>query len=358
MKTLRFILGDQLSRSISSLRNLNRKNDVVLMVEVQEEATYVRHHQQKIALVLSAMRHFARELRAEKIKVDYVELNAKGNTGSFTGELRRAVRRHKPDCVVVTEPGEWRVWEKMKSWAKEIGIPVEIRPDERFFCSCEEFEQWAGECERLRMESFYHHMRRKTGMLMRDGKPLGGKWNYDKENRKPLPDNIKIPELRRVSPDAATRAVMKLVKWRFADHFGELKRFGWAVTRKDAQSAMKHFIRHGLPHFGDYQDAMKTGEDFLFHSALSPYLNLGLLEPREVCKAALAALKKKKAPLNCVEGFIRQILGWREYVRGLYWLRMPAYARTNFLKARRPLPEFYWSGDTEMNCLRQAIQGT
>jgi deoxyribodipyrimidine photolyase-related protein len=237
-------------------------------------------------------------------------------------------------------------------------MTVEIREDNRFLCSRAEFADWAKGRKSLRMEYFYREMRRKTGWLMAGDKPEGGKWNFDVENRKALPRNIKVPRSRRFAPDATTRQVMKLVGQRFADHFGDLDSFGWAVTRHDALKALRHFITNCLPQFGDYQDAMQTGGDFLFHSVLSPYLNIGLLSPREVCEAALAAYDRCKAPLPAVEGFIRQILGWREYVRGLYWMQMPAYAKTNFLKASRPLPEFYWTGETEMKCLREAIEAT
>jgi deoxyribodipyrimidine photolyase-related protein len=191
---------------------------------------------------------------------------------------------------------------------------------------------------------------------MTGGKPQGGRWNYDAENRKALPGNITLPRSRRFAPDTLTREVLSLVRQRFADHFGELDSFGWAVTRKDALRALRHFITTCLPQFGDYQDAMKAGEDFLFHSVLSPYLNIGLLDPQEVCEAALAACQKGTAPLHAVEGFIRQILGWREYVRGIYRMHMPAYAQSNFLGASRALPEFYWTGETDVKCLRETIE--
>ena len=355
---LRLILGDQLSRSLSALGGIDRTRDVVLMVEVYDETTYVRHHKQKIILILSAMRHFAQSLRAEGMRVDYVRLDDEGNTGSFTGELKRALSRHSVDRIVVTEPGEWRVWKMMQSWERECGMPVEMREDDRFLCSREDFAQWAKGRKSLRMEFFYRQMRRKTGWLMKEDKPEGGQWNYDAENRKALPKNLTLPSRKGFAPDAVTCDVIQLVRERFADHFGDAEPFRWAVTRKGALAALRRFIANGLPQFGDYQDAMKSGEDFLFHAVLSPYLNIGLLEPREVCEAVLDAYQKGAAPLSAVEGFIRQVLGWREYVRGLYWQQMPAYAETNFLQADRPLPEFYWTGKTEMRCLRETIEAT
>ena len=358
MSALRLILGDQLSASIAALSDIDKQADRVLMVEVAEEATYVRHHKQKLALVFSAMRHFADELRKDGIQVDYVRLDSDGNTGSFSGEVKRALQRHRPDRLVVTEPGEWRVLEMTRNWERELGIPVEVRDDDRFLCSLAEFEQWAAGRKNLRMEFFYRTMRRKTGWLMDGDKPVGGQWNYDRQNRKPLPADMAYPKRLRFAPDEVTRAVMQLVQARFGNHFGSLESFGWATNRADARRALEHFIVECLPNFGDYQDAMKSGQDYLFHALLSPYLNIGLLDPREVCKAALRAFENGQAPLAAVEGFIRQILGWREFVRGFYWLQMPEYERGNFLGAERPLPEFFWTADTGMNCLRQTIETT
>ncbi|MBT8056774.1 MAG: cryptochrome/photolyase family protein [Gammaproteobacteria bacterium] len=358
MSTLHLILGDQLSRSISALQDIDPEHDVVLMAELADEALYVPHHKQKLVLIFSAMRHFAAELESEKIEVDYVSMEDKGNSGSFTGEVERALQRHGCERIVVTEPGEWRVMEMMQSWEERLEVPVDIRPDDRFLCSLSEFSEWAEGRKALRMEFFYREMRRKTGWLMDDRDPQGGRWNYDSENRKALPKKLSLPRRDRFEPNKTTREVMDMVQNRFSDHFGELDEFGWAVTREDALEALDHFITVCLPKFGDYQDAMKSGEDFLFHSLISPYLNIGLLLPREVCEAALASLGDEHAPLPAVEGFLRQILGWREFMRGLYWLLMPDYADSNFLEAKRPLPDFYWTGKTDMNCLSEAIGNT
>ncbi len=358
MAALRLIMGDQLSRSLSALADLDPDRDVVLMAEVEDELTYVKHHRQKIVLVLAAMRHFAKALTDDGVNVDYVRLNDEDNSGSFTGEIERALERHEVDEIIVTRPGEWRVWEMVRTWQEKFELPVEIRGDDRFFCSVAEFADWAEGRKALRMEYFYRQMRRKTGMLMHDGKPAGGKWNYDAENREALPDDIDLPRRRRFKPDQATREVIALIEKRCQDHVGALEPFGWAVTRADALTALEHFIEDCLPDFGAYQDAMKAGEDLLFHALISPYLNLGLLLPREVCEAALEAYERDAAPLAAVEGFVRQILGWREYVRGIYWTKMPEYAETNYLSAERDLPDFYWTGETELNCLREAIGGT
>ena len=209
------------------------------------------------------------------------------------------------------------------------------------------------------MELFYRDMRRRSGLLMRnDGEPEGDRWNYDADNRKPLPKGVPLPEPARFAPDAVTRDVLALVAARFADNFGALEPFWFAVTRAQALAALDHFVTTALPGFGDYQDAMRQGEDWLFHSALSQYLNCGLLRPREVCAAVERSWRDGHAPLNGAEGFIRQILGWREYVRGIYWLKMPGYAGLNALGNTRPLPWFYWTGATDLNCLHQALDQT
>ena len=358
MKNLRLVLGDQLCRDVSALEGLDAATDVVLMVEVREETTYVRHHRQKIVLILSAMRHFAAMLRNEGVAVDYVSLDAEQNTGSFSGELRRALARQPVDRVIATEPGEWRVLAMMRGWETGLGVPVEIREDTRFLCSHERFRRWAKGRKSLRMEFFYREMRRETGWLMRGQEPEGGRWNYDTENRKALPADLEAPRRRRFTPDALTREVIDLVREHCGDHFGDLDGFDWAVTRDDALAALGEFVAGSLPRFGDYQDAMRDGEDFLFHALLSPYLNIGLLTPREVCEAALEAWRGERVPLAAAEGFVRQILGWREFVRGLYWRLMPDYAESNFLDAQRPLPAFYWTGETRMRCVRATVEAT
>ncbi|MCU0837626.1 MAG: cryptochrome/photolyase family protein [Rhodospirillales bacterium] len=357
--TLRLVLGDQLSRRLSSLRDVDRDRDVVLMAEVAGECTYVPHHPKKIALVLSAMRHFAANLSRDGITVDYRRLDDDGNRGTLGEELCAAVARHRPQRVVVTEPGEWRLWSEMLGWQAAIGVPVDIRDDDRFLMSRRDFAAWAAGRRQLRMEFFYREMRRRTGLLMTaDGEPEGGQWNFDAENRKRLPAGVQPPAPLRMAPDAVTRDVLGLVRDRFANHFGDLEPFALAVTGQDAQDAFAHFVAHALPHFGDYQDAMAESHRTLFHSLISAQLNIGLLDPLDACRRVEAAFRAGRAPLNAAEGFIRQIIGWREYVRGIYWLKMPDYADSNALNASRPLPSFYWTVETDMNCLKHCIRQT
>ena len=352
------MLGDQLTPGLSSLRDL-APGDVVLLCEVQAECTYVPHHPKKIVLILAGMRHFAAELRSRGVEVDYVRLDDEGNTGGFKGEVLRAVARHDAGAVVVTEPGEYRLLADMRTWHEAAGVPVDIRADDRFLCSIREFRDYAAGKKTLRMEFFYRDMRRQHGLLLDpDGGPEGGAWNYDADNRKPLPKRVNLPEPHRFQPDGVTREVMALVEARFPSHFGSVRGFALPVTRADALAALDDFVALRLPQFGDWQDAMKTGEATLFHALVSTSLNLGLLTPLEICQRAEAAYRAGLVPLNSAEGFIRQILGWREFVRGVYWLKMPEYGTLNALGATRPLPWFYWSAETKMNCLSQAIGQT
>lgn len=357
-QNLVLVLGDQLTPLLSSLAAAERGRDVVLMVEVVEEATYVHHHKKKIAFLFSAMRHFAERLRREGWEVDYVRLDDPANRGSFTGELERAIVRHDPARVLVTEPGEWRVRAAMEDWPGRFGLPVDILEDDRFLCSRAAFADWAEGRKQLRMEFFYREMRRKSGLLMDDGEPEGGRWNFDAENRKPAKTDLFMPKPAHSEPDEITREVLDLVAERFPVHFGNLEPFWFAVTAEGAEAALAHFLEEALPSFGDYQDAMLADERFLYHSVLSLYINAGLLDPLEVCRRVEAEYRAGRAPLNAAEGFIRQIIGWREYVRGIYWLKMPDYVEQNFFEAGRPLPDFYWTAETEMACIRAAVTQT
>jgi deoxyribodipyrimidine photolyase-related protein len=360
-KKLILILGDQLSPGITSLAAADKHGSVVLMAEVMAEASYVRHHKKKIAFLFSAMRHFAEELRGAGWTVDYVRLTDPDNARSLSGEVLRAVERHGASALEVTEPGEFRVLAELQ--ALDQAIPVTIHADDRFIASHAEFESWAEGRKALRMEYFYRDMRRKTNLLMAkndngDDQPEGGQWNFDHDNRKAAERDLLMPQPLRFEPDAITKEVLALVEVRFADHFGTLTPFWFGATREQAEAAFAHFLKTALPRFGDYQDAMLVGEKFLYHSIVSLYLNCGLLDPLAMCRAVEAEYRAGRAPLNAAEGFIRQIIGWREYVRGIYWREGPDYVRRNSLNATRPLPDFYWTAETDMACLRAAIEQT
>jgi deoxyribodipyrimidine photolyase-related protein len=358
MATLIPVLGDQLSHSLSSLAGQDKNDCIVLMVEAGDETSYVPHHKAKIAYILSAMRHHAGELRVAGWTVDYVKLNDPDNSGCFTGELARAIERHSTSSIRVTEAGEWRVKAMIDSWPDCFDVPVAILPDDRFLASHAEFESWADGRKQLRMEFFYRDMRQKSGLLMDGDKPEGGQWNFDSENRKPAKRDLMIPKPLHFAPDKVTQDVLAMVEAGFSGNLGRTESFGFAVTRKDALAQQAYFLEHALPSFGDYQDAMLTGEPFLWHSILSPYINSGLLDPLELCREVEACYQAGKVPINAAEGFIRQIIGWREYVRGIYWLAGPDYADRNELSATRDLPSFYWTGATDMHCMSQAIGQT
>ncbi|APJ03663.1 cryptochrome/photolyase family protein [Silvanigrella aquatica] len=355
MKRLRFIFSDQLSETILSLRNIT-KDDTIFLCEVSEEATQVKHHPKKLAFLFASMRHFAAELKTQGYHVHYVKITDHDNTGSLSGEIKRAVRELKVQKIILTEPSEYRLKVLVEKLQKSLEIPIEVLRDNRFFCSKDEFKKWAHGKKHFRMEYFYREMRKKYQILIEpDGTPTGGKWNYDKENRKSPTEELTTPGRKSHKKSAILKEVLKSVGEKFSDHFGNLEPFHYAVTRKQALIELHDFITRLLPYYGDYQDAMKKGEVYLYHSLLSTYLNVGLLLPLEICKLAEEAYKKNKAPLNATEGFIRQILGWREYIRGIYWLKMPEYAELNYFEAKTPLPHFYWDAKTKMTCIAEAV---
>jgi deoxyribodipyrimidine photolyase-related protein len=347
------ILGDQLSPDIAALREADMARDVILLAEVADEANYVPHHPKKIAFLFAAMRKFAATLREEGWTVRYTRLDDPENAGSISGEILRACDEVNAEEGLATEPGEFRLIEALE----EMPVPVHIFPDDRFLCSHAEFDAWAEGRKELRMEYFYREMRRKTGLLMDGDKPEGGKWNYDHDNRKPPPGSIDGGPMQ-FAPDDTVEEVLDLVARRFGNNFGTLRPFWFATDTGQARTALAHFIKTALPHFGDFQDAMMVGERFLYHSIVSMYLNAGLLGWREICDAAEQAYCDGHAPLNAVEGFIRQIIGWREYMRGIYFREGPDYTRRNTLNHHRKLPGFYWDGETRMTCLSEAITQT
>jgi len=357
MTRLALLTGDQLTPALSSLASLQRGRDHVLMAELMSEAEYVPHHVKKIALVFSAMRHFAAELEETGHRVFYRHFDPASSVRSFTDAVAAHCAEYAIDEIVLTHPGEWRVLAEVRGLQERVGVPVRVLEDDRFVATPAEFADWAAGRKTLRMEFFYREMRRRTGLLMDGDQPAGGQWNFDAENRRKWRGEPPVAHPMRFSPDDVTREVLALVEAHF-DGFGELAGFDFPVTRAAARRGLAHFIRNALPWFGDFQDAMSDDEDYLFHSRLSAALNIGLLDPLEVCRAAERAWREERVPLNAAEGFIRQIIGWREFIRGVYWLKMPDYADENFFGNDRPLPGWYWSGETGMRCLAQAIRST
>ena len=350
------VLGDQLDRSSSAFDGFDPARDVVWMCEAREEATHVWCSQPRLALFRSAMRHFAARLREEGLPLWY-------RTGAPAGlgeALSETLAEHRAERIVLCEAGDWRVARILESAARAANVPLDVREDRHFFCSRREFERHAKGRKQLRMEHFYREQRRRHRILMDGDEPVGGRWNYDEDNRASVGRDGPgfLPPRLRFDPDAITQAVIEEVRRDHGDHPGELADFAWPVTREQAQQALADFVAHRLPGFGRHQDAMWEGEPWLLHSQLSAALNLKLLDPREVVAAAEAAYRAGRAPLASVEGFVRQVLGWREYVRGLYWLEMPRYAERNALGAQAELPAWYWTGDVPMQCLRDAIGQT
>ncbi len=348
------VLGDQLSENLSALKNANKDSDIVVMAEVADEATYVQHHPKKIALIFAAMRKFAARLRDDGWDVRYTELDDTDNCGSIPGELLRRADETGAKEVIATQCGEWRLINALE----DMPLKLTVHPDTRFVASLDEFNDWAEGRKSLRMEYFYREMRRKTGLLMEDGEPAGGKWNFDHDNRKPAPDAVDFNGPMEFTPDDTVEEVLDLVEARFGNSFGTLRPFWYATDQGQARRALSHFIKHALPKFGDFQDAMLDDNRFLYHSVISAYINIGLLDPLEVCQAAEQAWKDGDAPINAVEGFIRQIIGWREYVRGIYLREGPDYPRRNALNHQRKLPEFFWTADTKMRCVAKAVEQT
>lgn len=348
------VLGDQLSDQNPALKNAVPGKDTVLLAEVAEEANYVRHNRHKIALIFSAMRHFASRLEEAGFAVIYFRL-AEG-LPSLEAATARALAASGATSLSCCEPGEYRLKAAMARWPETLGVPVDILEDTRFLSSNAEFAAWADGRKQLRMEYFYREMRKRYGVLLEpDGKPAGDKWNYDSDNRKGWRAQEAIPARPDIDPDAVTAEVLGEVEAAFPHNPGDLSRFCYAVTPEGAQRQLDWFCQHALPLFGTYQDGMAEESPWLFHSLISMYLNIGLLEPLPVCQQVESAWREGQCSLAAAEGFIRQILGWREYVRGVYWLMMPDYKTRNTLGAELPLPAFFWDAQTDMRCLSQAL---
>ena len=360
LRHLIVVLGDQLDLDAAGFDGFDADQDAVWMAEVAEESTQVWSSKPRTALFLSAMRHFALALQGAGRTLHYTRLDAPDNAGSLQAQLRSDMQRLQPAALVMTAPGDWRVLQAIKAVAVAGKLPLDVREDRHFFCSVRDFAAHAKGRKSLRMAHFYSEQRKRHGVLMDGGVPVGGQWSFDADNREAFgaagPGDV--PPRSRFAPDAVTQAVIALVHTRFAEHPGRLESFGWPITRAQALQSLQAFITERLPLFGRYQDAMWPGDPWLYHAHLAAALNLKLLNPREVVAQAQAAYLAGRAPLASVEGFIRQILGWREYVRGVYWTQMPGYLERNALGANENLPAWYWSGATDMACLRDALAQT
>ncbi len=351
------ILGDQLDPNNAALQSFDPDTDEIILIESRHEAKHVWSHKARIVIFLSAMRHFAQKLKALKYPVVYVEQSPK----SLIDTLREHILTRNIKSICCVEPGEWRLRSELEKLATELKVDLEIKADTHFYCSPSEFAEWAEGRKEFRLEYFYRLMRKKHSILIdEEGNPIGGQWNFDQDNRKPYPKKGPglIDEPLFFEPDSITQEVIELVNEGYSDHPGELTEFKWPVCREDALRALDYFVEYRLRNFGTFQDAMWTNTPFGWHSILSSALNLKLLNPREVIDAVIHAWQKYELPLSDVEGFIRQILGWREFVRGMYYLDMPKMATDNYYEHQRPLPKWYWTGQTQMSCMRDAIGQT
>ncbi len=346
------VLGDQLTLGKGALKDVRADRDTIIMAEVAEEASYVRHNRHKIALIFSAMRHFRDELRQQGFTVIYFQYEE--GVASLLDAVRTGLAACSVDVVRCCEPGEWRLSAELRRW--RLPVPMQLVADDRFLATHGEFAEWAQGRKQLRMEYFYREMRRRHRVLLdASGEPVGGRWNYDRENRSGWRGGHEIPSRPELAPDAITRDVIDLVDRAFPDNPGDLSRFNLAVTSAGAVEQLEFFIAHCLDRFGRYQDALAEESRWLYHSLLSMYVNIGLLDPLDTCRRVETAWREGKCSLAAAEGFIRQVLGWREYVRGIYWLHMPQYGELNGLDATTALPDWFWTANVDLRCLQRAI---
>jgi deoxyribodipyrimidine photolyase-related protein len=358
MMKLFMVLGDQLNLDSPVFELIDKRTDKVWMAEVEHEANKVWSHKARICVFISAMRHFRLLLSNNDYRVEYHELDDRHT--SFSERLSHSIKQHNPEEVILVKPGEYDVMQEITSTVESHNRKVTYLEDPHFLCDSAMFDQWYDSVKQPRQESFYRFMRKNRDVLMQDGQPLGEQWNFDKENRKKFnkqgPGNL--PKWPAFSPDKITRQVINIVNRRFKTHPGSLDQFDWPVTRDDALALLEDFIDYRLPTFGPYQDAMWSDEPFLYHSGLSLALNLKLLNPAEVLEKVIKSFHTQKLPLASVEGFVRQVLGWREYIHGLYWKLMPEYRANNYLNANYDLPDFFWTAKTDMNCIKQVVKQT
>lgn len=345
-----WVLGDQLWVGQAALQSCGAQSSQtpVILIESLHHVRQRPYHQQKLVLVWSAMRHFAEALRQAGWPVSYAQAE------DFRTPLAAWVKAAGITELRVMQPNDRPFTQLIQS----LDLPCEVTlvPNNHFLWSEAEFRQWARGRKRLLLEDFYREGRRRFDVLMIGDQPAGGRWNFDRENRKPPKQGLVTPPAQWFEPDAITQTVIRQVKELEIPTYGQIEPFGWAVTRSQALQVLAHFIQVRLPAFGPYQDAMVTGEETLWHALLSPYLNLGLLHPLEVVQAAERAYYDRHLELSSVEGFIRQVMGWREYMRGVYASMDTDYPERNWFNHTRPLPAFFWDAQqTEMNCLRQSL---
>lgn len=356
---VRLVLGDQLYPQHSWFTTVEDNVTYVLM-EVRSETDYVPHHIQKVAAIFHAMRSFTSELQRCGHRVRYFRIGDGDNVGTIAGNLKVVLSETEADSVEVQEPDEWRLDVVFRTLSDQLDVPVRIVSSEHYLTTRTEVSEHFAGRRQWRMESFYRYMRQKHNILMEGDLPVGGEWNYDADNRKKWKGNPPVPPLTMLSVDVSE--IVNEVRSAGILTVGEIdeKNLIWPTTPEAAEQRLQYFATNILPFFGPYQDAISSTERTLFHSLLSFALNVKILHPWKVISVCLDAWKADpdRYSLASVEGFVRQIIGWREYVRGVYWAHMPEYAEKNFFNHHRPLPVWYWTGQTNMNCLRTAITST
>lgn len=355
MTTLRLILGDQLNPQHSWFDG--RRDDVIyVLMEVRQETDYVRHHAQKILAVFAAMRAFSAHLQAAGHRVHYIAIDDEANRQTLPANLDALLSRYRAKAFEYQAPDEWRLDAQLAHYAGQLAVEARMVDSEHFYTARDEVGRLFARRRQWRMEHFYRHMRVRHRVLVdADDAPVGGRWNYDSDNRKSWPGVPPEPDDTRTRHDHS--ALWQSIVAAGVKSFGspEAGRLPWPLDRSEALAQLDAFVAHALPHFGDFQDAMSHRASRLFHSLLSFALNTKMLGPREVVARTEAAWRDGQVPLAAAEGFIRQILGWREYVRGIYWAKMPDYARLDFFAHDRPLPSWFWNGRTRMRCLAHAL---
>jgi len=356
MKKLRLILGDQLNIKHSWFKDID--SDVTfLMMEIRQETDYVKHHIQKIIAFFLAMRSFAKILEQEGHRVIYLHLDNPSNKQSLDKNIEWIVSKYKFDKFEYLYPDEYRLDLQLKSLSEQLAIPCGSFDTEHFLTDRLYLRSFFRGKKQMLMESFYRHMRRKYDILMDGKEPIGGKWNYDKENRKKLPSGHQLPGPLLLHQDVSQ--LVQMIRKAKIEFIGEVdeKDFEWPVTRKSSLQLLDYFGENLLGNFGTYQDAMTAESWSMYHARLSFSLNSKLLHPLEVIQKIIAVWNENSKNINLaqVEGFVRQILGWREFMRGIYWDQMPEYETLNYFGHGNPLPDFYWTANTKMNCMQHAI---
>ena len=349
------VLGDHLHTDHPALHDADRAETVVCMAEVAHEAELFPNHRQRLAYFFSAMRHWAEARRDDGWTVEYQRLGASGAASSLPAFLRAKIQEHAPQSVVMVEAGRLGLEGEIREVCEDEGVALDLRPDTHFACSREAFADWISGRKRVLMFDFYREMRKRHGILLdASGGPEGGSWSLDSENQQSFTKDGPglLPEPLTFKPDTVTRDVIALVRETWPDGWGETDTFEWAVTPEAAWDAFEDFVTDRLPHFGTYQDAMWMGQPVLYHALISPAMNVKLIEPLAMARRVEAAYREGAVPLNAAEGFIRQILGWREFMRGVYTVYHDTLHETNVLDAQEPLPEFFWSAETHMACVR------